>query len=128
MNSTPPPETMKVLKPLAEQFQHRLKNHLGEQLVGHGMVRCRQPLDHRRTKFVRRLAGMRRRDDVDQGGITASKNALKVSRQHRFERLFILRTSTIRIGGCLQANQLDADLANIARTHHHTDDEDQQAR
>jgi hypothetical protein len=40
---------------------------------------------------------MRRRDDVDQGGVTARRNSLEVAREHRFERLFAL---PFRISGC----------------------------
>ena len=50
MNSMPPPETMKVLKPLraqvGEQFQHRLIDHLGVEPPGDRMLRGGDPVFH----------------------------------------------------------------------------------
>ena len=37
---------------------------------------------------------MRRRDDVDQGGVTARRNSLEVAREHRFELGRVLRVGS----------------------------------
>ena len=63
MNSMPPPETMKFLKPLArrirEQFEHRLIGHVQEALAGSWMFRRGDPVFDELRKLIGGHAGVR---------------------------------------------------------------------
>jgi hypothetical protein len=54
------------------------------------MLRSGDPVVHDRLEFLGGHAGMRDRDDIENGAFTAGERALEVALEQRSERLFVL--------------------------------------
>jgi hypothetical protein len=99
MNSTPPPETMKVLKPRAqvgEQLEHRLVDQLGVRALKFRMAGGGDPVGDNRRELVGRHAGMGRRHDLEQPLLAGRRERLPVALEHRLERLGLLPFGMLR--------------------------------